>query len=341
MDSITHLALGACLGAALAPPARRRAGALVGALLNSAPDLDLIVVGWLEDPVFRMSDHRSASHSILVLPLVALALWWIARRISPVVREAPGRWLALIVAALVAHPLLDACTVYGTQLLWPLERPPAMLGLLFIVDPLFTLPLIAGTLVAWRSRDAFKIAWWSRMGLATSAVYLAWAAIAHVQVEQNVRAFMDSKGLVRAPILVEPAPLTTLLWRVLVMRPDGAYYEGHVSFLALDKPLVLDPFPSTPALLAEIDNSPDVQRLRWFTRGFFSVRPDGDRVLITDLRMGAEPDYLFVYEVGLEKDGRTVALDPPVLRPWIRFRREQLALVWRRLFEPHAAGSTG
>src|SRR5207244_240400 len=117
-------------------------------------------------------------------------------------------------------------------------------------DPLFTLPLIVGAVVAWRSRDALRIAWWSRMGLAASTVYLAWAVVAHDNLERAVRADLDARGFAGAHLLVEPAPLTTLLWRVLAMQPDGTYYEGHFSYLS-SKPLVLDPYPSTPALLAE------------------------------------------------------------------------------------------
>ena len=50
---------------------------------------------------------------------------------------------------LLAHPVLDAFTVYGTQLLLPFSDYPAGLGSIFIIDPLFTVPLLAG-LAAYR-----------------------------------------------------------------------------------------------------------------------------------------------------------------------------------------------
>ena len=42
------------------------------------------------------------------------------------VAEAPRRRFGAMQLAPVTHPLPDAFTVYGTQLLWPLHPPPAM-----------------------------------------------------------------------------------------------------------------------------------------------------------------------------------------------------------------------
>ncbi|XOT98672.1 metal-dependent hydrolase, partial [Alcaligenes pakistanensis] len=46
---------------------------------------------------------------------------------------------------LITHPLLDAFTSYGTQLLWPLAATPATWSSIFIIDPLYTLPLLIAT----------------------------------------------------------------------------------------------------------------------------------------------------------------------------------------------------
>src|SRR5690606_34152133 len=126
MDSLSQLLLGAACTAACVPARHRRAGLLAGAALGTLPDLDVLPLSLLDlDPVQQMTLHRGASHSLLVLPLLALALWWLLRRWPPV-REAPRAWLLGMALALVTHPLLDAFTVYGTQLAWPFEPPPAM-----------------------------------------------------------------------------------------------------------------------------------------------------------------------------------------------------------------------
>ena len=46
------------------------------------------------------------------------------------------------------HALLDAVTVYGTRLLWPVVDHPFGIGSMFIIDPLYTLPLMIVTVWA-------------------------------------------------------------------------------------------------------------------------------------------------------------------------------------------------
>ena len=153
MDSITHLFYGGVICAAIAPKAHRRAALLAGAALNTVPDLDVLPLLLSDDPVLRMTCHRAATHSWLVLPLIAWAIWWCFKRRGGRVTAAPARWWWAIFICLMAHPLLDSFTVYGTQLLWPIPLPPLMWSTLFIVDPLFTLPWLLACLVAWRPRN--------------------------------------------------------------------------------------------------------------------------------------------------------------------------------------------
>lgn len=69
MDSLTQMALGAAAAAAVAPASHRRAALLAGAALGTLPDLDALPLALLtDDPVARMTLHRGASHSLLVLP---------------------------------------------------------------------------------------------------------------------------------------------------------------------------------------------------------------------------------------------------------------------------------
>ena len=84
------------------------------------------------DPVTSMTWHRGPSHSLLVLLPFAALLWWAFRRAGGRVAEAPVPWFWAIALALVTHPLLDAFTVYGTQLWWPLPPSPAMWSSVFI-----------------------------------------------------------------------------------------------------------------------------------------------------------------------------------------------------------------
>ena len=128
MDSLTQIVLGGAVAAAIAPARHRRAALLAGAALGTLPDLDsLPIMLASDDPVVLMTAHRSFSHSLFVLPLLGWLLWWLFRRYGRGrVAQAPARWFWAIQLALVTYPLLDAFTVYGTQLWWPLPVPPVM-----------------------------------------------------------------------------------------------------------------------------------------------------------------------------------------------------------------------
>src|SRR5690606_32534664 len=129
--------LGGAVAAAIAPATHRRAALLAGAALGTLPDLDSLPILLVsDDPVVLMTVHRSFSHSLLVLPFVAWLVWWLFRRFGHGrVAEAPRAWFWAIQAALLTHPLLDAFTVYGTQLWWPLPLAPTMWSSVFIIDP--------------------------------------------------------------------------------------------------------------------------------------------------------------------------------------------------------------
>jgi len=84
------------------------------------------------------------------------------------------RWWLALWLALVTHPLLDAMTVYGTQLLLPFTNHPFGVGSIFIIDPLYTVPLLVGVLVGVCRRD-WRGLRWVNAGLVLSTAYLAWS----------------------------------------------------------------------------------------------------------------------------------------------------------------------
>ena len=77
MDSLSQIVLGAAVAGAIAPARHRRAALLAGAVLGTLPDLDSLPIAlFTDDPVALMTWHRSASHSLFVLPLLAGGIWW-------------------------------------------------------------------------------------------------------------------------------------------------------------------------------------------------------------------------------------------------------------------------
>ena len=340
MDSLSQVLLGASVAGVAVPAAHRRAALAAGAVLGTLPDLDSLPL-WLltDDPVALMTLHRGATHSLLVLPLVAWAVWWLFRRRGGRVAGAPRHWFWAIQLALVTHPLLDAFTVYGTQLLWPLPVHPAMWSSLFIIDPAYTLWLLLGVVVALiagpRAAGRHALA----LGLALSTAYVGWSLAAKAMVEREAQRSLAAIGLADAPRFSVPMPLNTLLWRVVAMTPEG-FVEGERSLVADRGPIRFRHHRSDVQALESAAGIPAVQRLAWFNRGFMKARVEDGRLLLSDLRMGAESDYSFTFAVA-EREGDGWRALPPEQLQWSAPRSDQLARLWQRIWNGPSANGAG
>ncbi len=331
MDSLSQIVLGAAVAGALVPARHRRAAMAAGAALGTLPDLDSVPMWFLGlDPVTSMTWHRGPSHSLLVLVPFAALLWWLFRRTGGRVAEAPRPWFWAITLALVTHPLLDAFTVYGTQLWWPLPPSPAMWSSVFIIDPLYTLPLLVACIVAlwqgWRPQARRALV----AGLALSTAYLGWSLAAKALVEREADAVLAASGLQDAPRFSVPMPFNTLLWRVVVMTPDG-FLEGERSLVADEGPMVFRAYASDVAAFEAARGLPAVERLAWFNHGFMKAEVREGRLVLSDLRMGAEPDYSFRFIVA-ERAGDGWRAIRPEQAAWPWQARRRLGEMWQRIW---------
>jgi inner membrane protein len=332
MDSLTHIALGGATAALVAPRQHRRAALAAGALLGTLPDLDIIPLFLSRaDAVAFVTWHRGPSHSLLVLAVAGWLLWLMLRRTWGPVREAPGRWFWAIELALLTHPLLDAFTVYGTQLFWPLPARPTMVASIFIIDPIYTVPLLGACLAAWWLRARRSAIWCLAAGIAMGLIYLGWSLTAKSIVERDVRSALARKGLQGATHFSVPMPFTTLLWRVVVLTPNG-FLEGERSLIADRPSMSFRSYASDHASLQKVSALPSVQRLNWFTHGFLKAEQHDGRLVVSDLRMGAEPDYIFRYVVAeIDDEGNWRPI--PVERLHSAFEdRSRLGKVWQRIW---------
>lgn len=327
MDSLTQAVLGASIAGAVAPAGQRRKALLVGAALGTLPDLDVVID--YGDAVKNFTHHRSFSHSLIVLAPFSVLLWLLLRRWWAPVREAPLRWLAVIGLALLTHPLLDAHTAYGTQLFWPLTVPPTVWGTLFIIDPLYTLPLLTGTLLAafWPAGK------WSdtllRSALALSTLYIGWSWIGQSIVERHTDAALAAMGLQGARVFLTPTPFNTLLWRVVVLTDEG-YLEGFDSLLVDEGQMHFEAYESDQQALAAASDVWAVARLRWFSNDFVKSHVDDGKLIVSDLRMGQEPAYVFTYAAAARGDSNWHEI--PTKRIPVSFSDRALPETWRRLW---------
>ena len=206
------------------------------------------------------------------------------------------RWWLALWLVLITHPLLDAMTVYGTQLLHPFTDHPYAVGSMFIIDPLYTLPLIAGVVLALRRPSGTGLRW-NRAGLAMSTLYLGWSFAAQQHVTQLARVSLQQAGIDAQQVLVTPAPFSTLLWRVVAVTPTQ-YVEGYRGLLDDDPHIAWAPRDRGAELHARYRNEVSIARVAAFSKGFFSVAAQEGRLFVTDLRMGMEPTYFFRFDLG-------------------------------------------
>lgn len=294
MDSVSQIVLGSAV--TLSTMGRRTAAwkaALWGGIAGTLPDLDALIDHG--DAILNMVLHRTESHSLFYLTALSLPLAWAVSRLHGEPTLFRRWWLALWLA-LITHPLLDWFTVYGTQLLLPFTHFPYAVGSMFIIDPLYTLPLLVGVVAALAMHPARGLAW-ARGGLVVSTAYLAWSVLAQHLATQQVLSAPPVPQLASRQVLVTPAPFNTLLWRAVVVTPTH-YYEGYTSLLDGGRPVRWTQHLRGADLYAQHGASPLVSRVAQFSHGFFKMSEAGGNVFITDLRMGNEPIYTFHFNLG-------------------------------------------
>ena len=116
-------------------------------------------------------------------------------------------------------------------------------------------------------------------------------------VRADVERSLAARGIDAQQVLVTPAPFNTLLWRIVAITPDARYLEGFRSLLDGDRPLRLDPFERGTLPPPPLADRWHLLRMQWFTRGFYKLERAGDAVIVTDLRMGQEPQYVFAFRI--------------------------------------------
>ena len=228
MDTVTQIALGASVGEAVLGRKVGWRAPVWGGLCGLLPDLDVL---WpFADPVAAFTWHRGYSHSFAVLILATPLIAWAATRVHPATRIHARGWLLLVFLALVTHPVLDCFTVYGTQVLLPFSDLPVGWSTIFIIDPVFSVPLIAGVACAQVGRERGGLGHrLSNAGLAIAVAWLAGTVAIKAHVDRVTEESLPQAGVTRW--LTTPAPFNALLWRVVAMTGDGRYLEGYYSLL--------------------------------------------------------------------------------------------------------------
>lgn len=290
MDSLTHIALGACMGEAFAGKKLGRKAMLWGALAQSAPDIDFLAAVW-SDPAANLLAHRGFTHSLLFCALLTPLLALSAERWHRPHNISLGKWLQFFGAVIFTHVLIDAFNNYGVGWFEPFSNIRISFNAIYVADPLFSV-WSAGACVALLllgSKSRFRRAWWLA-GLGLSGAYLVYCLANKIQVDKTVRQQLVRQGIPHKRYFTTPAPLQNWLWFV-VAGDDRGYYTGYYSVFDKGDSLALNYFPRNDSLLQPLMSSQEVHQLIRFSRGFYTVEDWQDTLVFNDLRFGQEAGW--------------------------------------------------
>ncbi len=298
-------------------------------MLGTLPDLDVIID--YGDAVADMTYHRGFSHSLFVLSALALALTLLIRKLHPDPGYSARRLFLTLWLVLITHPLLDAFTSYGTQLLWPLQTPPVAWSSVFIIDPLYTLPCWWRSSWAWSGACATARSGWRSPRYACPPSDLASTLGGKWMAEQRVQSVLAQRGIQADMLFSTPTPFNSLLWRVIVIEGDD-YHEALVGWLD-DAPPRLERIPRGSELARVLRHSPQHQRLGWFTQGVLRYDRIGNELIVTDLRLGMTGFHPFRFVFAEHLDGRWQPLAQVERLPFSRGQPEHLLTLWQRIWD--------
>lgn len=238
MDTLTHALSGALVGRLLAP--RRAPGAadgkaavapswqivVAGAVAAAFPDIDFLL-GYVSDIAY-LRGHRGVTHSLLLLPLWAALLSWLAARAFTAATGTNARWRAfypVAAAALLIHIVGDLITQFGTMIFAPLSDRRFGWGTTFIIDLVLSGLLVAGlgASALWRR---------SRIPAAAALVLVAgWIAVCATGRSEAIafaRSYAAANGIHPVTVDAAPRPASPFNWTAIVF--DGErYHYAHVN----------------------------------------------------------------------------------------------------------------
>lgn len=288
MDLVTQALLGGTLAQSVMRSGERRLATATGLFAGMLADADIFIRS-ATDPLLTLEYHRHFTHSLLFIPIgaaVAASVVWLAlrRRVA---------YTSIYLYALLGYSLsgfIDACTSYGTNLLWPFSDDRIAWSVIAIVDPVFSVILLSGLVMAYRRRSSMI----ARAALMLAGCYLLLGVIQHERATEAATRLAESRGHQAERLIVKPTIGNLLLWRSIYLFDDRFYvdavrvasdtrvYEG-------ERLRAFDVERDLPGLLDNAIQLDDVRRFSHFSLGFVTRHPY-DPLTIGDIRYSMNPD---------------------------------------------------
>ena len=133
MDIVTQGLAGAVLAQSFSKNHETRIAMVIGFLAGLLADVDALFTQSEIDPLLQLDFHRHFTHALLFIPfgglIAAVLMWPVLKRYLPF-----KRLLLFTTAGYATSGLIDACTSYGTSLLWPLSDERTAWNIISIID---------------------------------------------------------------------------------------------------------------------------------------------------------------------------------------------------------------
>ncbi len=312
MDIITQGLLGATVAQAGAKRDEMRMASLIGFCAPLLADADALLRS-PEDPLLFLEYHRHFTHALAFIPigalLASLLLWPLLKK-----RMAFKRIYLYAFLGYATAGLLDACTSYGTHLLWPFVNDRVAWSIISIFDPLFSLGLIVALGFGWMKHKPVA----AKTGLLFASAYLLLGVVQQDRAASLAQAQAEERGHVTERLIVKPTMGNLLLWRS-VYSFDGTYYvdavraglSGNSKVFEGEKVPAFDIQRDLPQLTAQTVLYRDIQRFQVFSDGFLAWHPAHPTVL-GDVRYAMLPTStrpLWGIQVDLDQPDAHVSFD--------------------------------
>lgn len=293
MDPISQGVVGAAAAQSFTKARYLPLAGVCGALAGMAADLDILIRS-TSDPLMALEYHRHFTHSLVFIPIGGL-LCALFCYFSFAARRGHS-FLAVMLwatAGFATHGLLDSCTSYGTQLLWPFADTRFSIDVVSVVDPLFTLPAMFLLVLASLRKSKLWVYW----ALAWGAAYLGLGVIQHQRAMDVGYKVAAGRGHKPVRLEVKPSFANLVVWKV-IYQAQGRYYVLAV------KPGVAEEAVWAGSSIAQLNvardfpwldphsqQAKDIQRFEWFSQGFLAVDKHNPN-LIVDMRYSLVPDQI-------------------------------------------------
>ena len=264
----------------------------IGFLSGMAPDLDIFIKSSV-DPLLFLEFHRQFSHSLIFIPvggfICASIFYLLFRNIIQLTFKQTFMYATL---GYGTHGLLDACTSYGTLLLWPFSFERFSWNNISIVDPLFTLPILFLIIISIYKKRNF----YSKMAVCWGIIYLSIGLFLNLYAKNITQELINTRGHKSTNITIKPSLGNLFLWKS-IYEYEGVFFTDGIRILPSKKIFngtkikKLDVQNSFPKLDKESQQFKDIQRFAWFSNRHLAVSKKNPNIII-DARYSLLPNEI-------------------------------------------------